>query len=193
MRALLAMVLMSSCLASAANPVFPGMSKRVAFTPMRLASLQVDKLVGQPAGEQVTRIVNEYGCPGDTIWLYSRPGHATRILTVACFNYGAPDIDATRAGNTFLEYPLVLVIKGEQVQRIENFAEFGYMYESGQIIGVADRDRDGDPEFLLEGTTSEGDGEETDPCSGSSGRSLAEARGARLVKLLGVVDAPCQR
>ncbi len=160
-------------------------TKRQAFTFDLVADrAELNTRLAPTEGEQVNQIITAFNCPADDIKLYARRGYQVKVLTLGCRQPESPTEENSQRSFEFDEYPLVIVINPGSVKRVENFSEFGFMYQTGTIMRVSDVDRNGAPEFVLGGTVYECDDPDgtNSPCN-SEGTIVVEARNGKLVKL----------
>lgn len=109
---------------------------------------------------QVVSIVPARHCMASPVRLYQgASAQATRILTHPCYEPALPR-DHPRF-YAYLEYPLTLALEQGRVRELD-LAPHAFMYESGTLSAVSDRDGNGLPELWLSGNVCECDGEPSD-------------------------------
>ncbi len=134
----------------------------------RLPSLKNSALVWQ-------RLKQNF-CRDESFSLYSHKNSQTQILIAHCHAKIQLDNETSGVDLPDQEYPMVFIIRNNMASAFENFQEFGFMYETGQLNYITDINRDGNPEFWLEGDVSECDGEGV--CS-----SPCDYRGSKIVEI----------
>lgn len=101
------------------------------------------------------------------------------VLLVPCYPK-LPSETSHQEDYEFLEFPLTLVLRGDQVSEVD-FRPQGFMYDSGHIVAITDLDGNDMPEFWLEGSICECDGDEADygpeGCQCSGGRVVEFRQG----------------
>ena len=134
------------------------------------------------------QLKNHY-CTDESLSLYSHKDSKSVVLIANCQAKIRPEGDPSLETLGDREYPLAFIVQENTVFVFENFLEFGFMYQTGQLKFITDRNHDGNPEFWLEGTTYEcdGEGECTDPCAGTGGNIVEVTRGK------GVASRPVYR
>lgn len=124
---------------------------------------------------QVQQIAAPYHCALSDAKGYHSPKdqQAPLVLLIRCDQMQLPEEEP------YSEYPIILLVKGDQVRRISNTNEFGFMYETGEVKFITDLDGNQQPEFWLSGDLCECDVEPDEPCPcDNPGGKVVEVQGS---------------
>lgn len=107
-------------------------------------------------------------CHSSKFAVYQRNEKPEKLVVSECYRVITP-ATANTAEDIEIEYPVVLVAKGDSILEVSNLNEFGFMYQSGSINAVTDMNKNGCLELWLDGNICEcGEGEEPCECDGTS-------------------------
>lgn len=137
----------------------------------RLPTLQNSEFVWQ-------RLKHNF-CPDESFSLYTHKHSQTQILVANCHAKIQLNEQTSAIDLPDQEYPMVFIIQNNTAGAFENFQEFRFMYETGQLNYITDINRNGNPEFWLEGDVSECDGEGvcTSPCDYRGSKVVEVSKG----------------
>jgi len=170
MRAFIAIMLFTCWLQASAGDHVRRLPPNEAFSFLKAKKMA--DLSGRLTASEISeahKLIEQHHCSTNDVGLFYKRGHKVRILTADCSGTYPSD-------STLVEYPLTILVTAGSVQRVRNFEQFGFMYQSGDFRAVSDIDKNGFPEFWLGGSICECDGlDENDPCD-CFGETVAEAR-----------------
>ena len=173
----LALLLAAPCLPVAADTAHLQVPPGSGFDEVKIADARMlEGRVTKLAAARVVAMFHASGCSKPAMTLYAKPGRPRMVLASDCLHLVAP-----AAGNEperrEIEYGMMMVIDGDDVQRLAKLDQFAFMYESGRLFAVTDLDHDGHLELWLSGTVYEcGEGE--DRCDSEGETVIEEADGA---------------
>jgi hypothetical protein len=112
-------------------------------------SMPLAEFVKKIADRSILDMMAAYSCPEGDVEVFTSPDTENPVsLAVLPCQWGAGD------------YRVVIKLTPSGAELIYNLAHFGFMYESGRIVGVSDVDANGHLEIWVSGTVYEGDDSE---------------------------------
>lgn len=168
--------------AMAQSPSAASLKPSDVFKGSKLAGAAwVSKHFSRGVSARIRQAVAAHGCPAENATLFRQQGKKAMVLLLPCYPK-LPSVTSHEEDYEFLEYPLTLVLRGNQVSVVD-MRPRGFMYDSGHVVAITDLDGNDMPEFWLAGTVCECDGDEADygdeGCQ-CSGEMVVEFRQGRL-------------
>ncbi len=129
--------------------------------------------------EFVWQQLKQNACQDESFLLYTHKHSQTQILVANCHAKIQSGDETPKIDLPDQDYPMVFIIQNNTASAFENFQEFSFMYETGQLNYITDINRNGNPEFWLEGDVSECDGEGvcTSPCDYRGSKVVEVSKG----------------